>query len=165
MNNELKLSIILPAKVYLEEKVASVIIPAVRAEVDILPDRAPSVFVLDFGVLQILDRNGTLKKRYFIQSGVAEVADNHCKVMTQGCVPYDSITPAIAKKKVEEAENEQGRLFFSMILDYQRGVRRRYLRTLQLYSKKKKRFKTQKEVKSEVKPEVEELKNKAKAPK
>ena len=33
----------------LEEKVASVILPAIRADVDVLPDRAPSVFALDFG--------------------------------------------------------------------------------------------------------------------
>ena len=134
MDNEIKLSLTIPSKVYLEEKVANVIIPAVRADVDILPNRAPSVFVLDFGVLQILDKNGSVKKRYFIQSGVADIADNNCRVMTQGVVPYDEMTPHVAKQKVEAAENEQERLFYQMILDYQRGIRRRYLRTLNLFS-------------------------------
>ena len=51
------------------------------------------------------------------------------------------MTPHVVKKKLEEAQTEQMKLFFQMILDHQRGVRRRYLRTLQLYSKKLKQRK------------------------
>lgn len=158
MDNEVKLTLIIPSKVYLEEKCASVIIPAVRADVDILPGRAPSVFVLDFGVVQILDRNGAVKDRYFIQSGMAEIAENNCRLMTQGIVPFSDINPHEAKKKVESAENEQERLFYQMILDYQRGIRRRYLRTLHLFSDKSGRPKTQEEVIADIRSEIEELK-------
>ncbi|MBE6443083.1 MAG: F0F1 ATP synthase subunit epsilon [Alphaproteobacteria bacterium] len=136
MGKEVNLSIILPSRIYLQEKVSSVIIPAVRADIDILPDRAPSVFALDFGLLQILNEKGGVKDSYFVHSGMAQVADNECKVMVQGIAPASEMPPHIVKKKLEEAQTEQMKLFYQMILDYQRGVRRRYLRTLQLYSKK-----------------------------
>lgn len=147
MAKDVELTIVLPAKTYLQERVGSVIIPAVRADIDILPDRAPSVFALDFGLLQLLNENGSIKNKYFIQSGMAEVVDNKCKIMTQGIIPAD-ISVFDAKKKLDEAEHEQMKIFYQMIIDYQRGVRRRYLRTLQLFSKKlkkKKSLKAQKE--------------------
>lgn len=141
MGKEIDLSIILPARTYLQEKVVSVIIPAVRADIDILPDRAPSIFALDFGLLQILNANGTVKAGYFIHSGMAQIAGNECKIMVQGVAPASEMTPHVAKKKLDEAQSEQMKLFYQMILDHQRGVRRRYLRTLQLYSKKLKQRK------------------------
>ena len=147
MAKDVNLTIVLPAKIFLQEKVGSVIVPAVRADVDILPNRAPSVFALDFGLLQLLNENGSVKSKYFIQSGMAEVVDNECKVMTQGIISAD-ITAHEAKKRLDMAENEQMKIFYQMILDYQRGVRRRYLRTLQLYSKKLKKKKNLKAAKS-----------------
>ena len=158
MEKNVHLTVAVPDRVYLEENVASVILPAVRADVNILPDRAPSIFVLDFGVLQILNANGSLKQRYFIQSGVAEIADNNCKVMIQGILPFDDINPHMAKKRVEAAENEQDRLFYQMILDYLRGIRRRYLRTLNLFSDKSGLPKTHEEIVADIKAEIEELK-------
>ena len=103
MDNEINLTIAVPSKIYLEEKVASVIVPAVRAAVNILPSRAPSVFVLDFGVLEILNDNGGVKKRYFVQSGMAEVAGNNCKVMVQGIVPFEEVDLRAAQKQIETA--------------------------------------------------------------
>ena len=158
MEKNVHLTVAVPDRVYLEENVASVILPAVRADVNILPDRAPSIFVLDFGVLQILNANGSLKQRYFVQSGVAEIADNNCKVMIQGILPFDDINPHMAKKRVEAAENEQDRLFYQMILDYLRGIRRRYLRTLNLFSDKSGLPKTHEEIVADIKAEIEKLK-------
>lgn len=162
MEKSVHLTVAVPDRVYLEENVASVILPAVRADVNILPDRAPSIFVLDFGVLQILNANGSLKQRYFVQSGVAEIADNNCKVMIQGILPFDDINPHMAKKRVEAAENEQDRLFYQMILDYLRGIRRRYLRTLNLFSDKSGLPKSHEEIVADIKAEIEGLKQRGK---
>ena len=157
MAKEIKLSVATPSKTYLETDVASVIIPAVRADVNILPQRAPSVFVLDFGVLQILDAEGAVKSKYFIQSGMAEIADNQCKVMTQGVIPYEDITFDEAKKRIETAQDEQGRLFFQMILDTQLGIQKRYLRTLKFFTFKRKEPITQEELISRIKADLETL--------
>ncbi len=155
MEKEIALTIALPNKIYLEKKVPSVIIPAVRAEVNILPDRAPSVFALDFGVLQILDNDGSVKEKYFIQSGMAEIAGNNCKLMIQDIVPFVDVNLYETKKRVETAENDQEKLFYQMILDYQSGIRRRYLRTLNIFSDKSGR--TYDEVMSDIKREISEL--------
>ena len=136
MGKELNLKIVLPSRTFLEEKVASVIIPAVRADVNILPDRAPSVFALDFGVVRVLNPNGSIKADYFVHSGMAEVVDNNCDIMVQGVAVAAELNVAEAKKRLEKAETPQMQLFYQMILDHQRNVRRRYLRTLQLYAKK-----------------------------
>ena len=136
MGKEVNVSIVLPARTYLQETVASVIVPAIRADIDILPDRAPSIFALDFGLVKLFNQNGTLKDSYFIQPGMAEVANNECKIMTQGVISANEVSAYDAKKKLAEAESEQMKLFYQMVLDYQRGTRRRYLRTLQLYNKK-----------------------------
>lgn len=160
MDNEINLTIAVPSKIYLEEKIASVIVPAVRAAVNILPSRAPSVFVLDFGVLEILNDNGGVKKRYFVQSGMAEVAGNNCKVMVQGIVPFEEVDLRAAQKQIETAENEQEKLFYQMILDYQKGIRRRYLRTLNMFSRKSGHQKTYDEVISEIKYSIDELRKK-----
>ena len=136
MGKEVNVSIVLPARTYLQDTVASIILPAIRADVDILPDRAPSIFALDFGLVRLFNQNGTLKDSYFIQPGMAEVANNECKIMTQGVISAKEVSAYDAKKKLVEAESEQMKLFYQMVLDYQRGTRRRYLRTLQLYNKK-----------------------------
>ncbi len=136
MSNELKLTIELPTGVFLEKEVSGVIIPAVRAPVEILPERAPSVFVLDFGVLEIVGRGNLQKEKFFIYSGAADVAQNHCKIMTQEVVPATDITINQAKERAENAHDEVERLFYEMIVDNMRGARRRYLRTLQIYARK-----------------------------
>lgn len=129
MENQVELSIVLPSGEYLKENAASVLLPAVRADVDILPERAPSIFVLDYGVLQILNADGTPKKRYFIKSGTADVAANKCLVMTSEVVPFDDVSATVAQQKLENADNDDDRLFYQMILNQQKGIRRRYLRT------------------------------------
>lgn len=136
MSNELKLTIEQPTGIFLEKEVAGVIIPAVRAPIEILPDRAPSVFVLDFGVLEISGRGNAQKEKFFIYSGAADVAQNRCKIMTQKVVPAAEITINLAKERVEQARDEVEKLFYEMIVDHMRGARRRYLRSLQVYARK-----------------------------
>lgn len=134
MAREINLTIALPGKVYLEEKVSSVVVPALKAAVNVLPDRAPSVFVLDYGALDILDEMGKLQKRYFVMAGVAEVAENNCKVMVQGIVPFENMDAKKAQTLVEDAQNAQDRLFYQMISNYYNGVSKCYLQNVQTVS-------------------------------
>ena len=103
-------------------------------------------------------RINVVKRQYTLYHDLAEIADNNCKVMIQGILPFDDINPHMAKKRVEAAENEQDRLFYQMILDYLRGIRRRYLRTLNLFSDKSGLPKTHEEIVADIKAEIEKLK-------
>lgn len=136
MSSEVKLTIELPTGIFLEKNVPAVVLPAVRAPIEILPDRAPSVFVLDYGVVQVTGRGQDTKEKYFIYSGMADVAENHCKVMTQEVVAASEVNVNTAKELAEKARDENERLFYEMIVDHLRGVRRRYLRTLKVFAKK-----------------------------
>ena len=82
-------------------------------------------------------------------------------VLTSQIIPYDNITPYDAKKQVEVADNEDDRLFYQMILDYQRGVRRRYLRTLNVFADKSGQEKTHEEVVQDIREELEKLKQRS----
>ena len=136
MSNEVKLTIELPTGIFLEKNVPAVVLPAVRAPIEILPDRAPSVFVLDYGVVQVTGRGVDTKEKYFIYSGMADVAENHCKIMTQEVVAASEINVIAAKELAEKARDDNERLFYEMIVDHLRGVRRRYLRTLKVFARK-----------------------------
>ncbi len=140
MSTEFNLTIELPTRTFLNTKAQGVILPAVRADVEILPDRAPSVFVLDYGLLQLLSAKGEILERYFIYSGVADVSDNYCKVMTQNIIAYNDISIASAKEKLAVAKDENERLFYAMIVNYLVGTRKRYLRTLNAFARKKGKF-------------------------
>ncbi|MBE6448551.1 MAG: F0F1 ATP synthase subunit epsilon [Alphaproteobacteria bacterium] len=140
MSNDIKLTIELPTGVFVEKQVPAVILPAVRAPIEILPERAPSVFVLDYGAVEISGKGVDGKDKYFIYSGAAEVVDNHCKIMTQEAIKASDITINAAKEMIEKADNDNQRLFYEMIVDHMRGVRRRYLRTLRSMRKRKGRW-------------------------
>ena len=122
----------------------AVVLPAVRAPIEILPDRAPSVFVLDYGVVQVTGRGVDTKEKYFIYSGMADVAENHCKIMTQEVVAASEINVIAAKELAEKARDDNERLFYEMIVDHLRGVRRRYLRTLKVFARKSGRLELKK---------------------
>ena len=140
MSDDLTLTIELPSGIFMEKKVSGVLLPAVRAPIEILPDRAPSVFVLDYGVVEITGRKGDAKEKFFIYSGAAQVAENHCKVLTQEAVAAADINVNVARELAEKAANDNERLFYEMIVDHLRGVRRRYLRTLKVFGKKSGRW-------------------------
>lgn len=140
MANEFKLTIELPTGIFVEKQVPAVVLPAVRAPIEILPDRAPSVFVLDYGVVEITGKGSTVVDKYYIYSGAAEVAENHCKIMTQEVLAAADININKAKELMDKAIDENQRLFYEMIVDHIRGVRRRYLRTLRAMRKKSGRW-------------------------
>lgn len=161
MANEINLTISLPSKVYLSKKVPGVMIPAVRSDITILPNRAPSVFMLEYGVLQLLNRAGQPEERYYVKSGAVQVADDNCEIMAQYLLPFDKISTAEAKTRLEAAVEEEDKIFYQMIYDYQRGIRRHYLRTLNVFGDKSSMYKSQEENVVEIKDSLEKLRNKS----
>lgn len=140
MTSDLKLTIELPTGVLVEKQVSAVLLPAVRAPIEILPDRAPSMFVLDYGAVEITGKKGEAQDKYYIYSGAAQVAENHCRIMTQNAISASEVNINKAKELMDESQNENQRIFYEMIIDHIRGVRRRYLRTLQAMRKRKGRW-------------------------
>ena len=64
--------------------------------------------------------------------------------MTQEVVAASEINVIAAKELAEKARDDNERLFYEMIVDHLRGVRRRYLRTLKVFARKSGRLELKK---------------------
>jgi F0F1-type ATP synthase epsilon subunit len=72
--------------------------------------------VINPGVLQILDESDHVTAWYFIDNGVADIAENVCKISTRHFVEHSHIDVAKAQElKVQEPENTK---FYNMIVHY-----------------------------------------------
>ena len=72
MIEKVKLRIETPDSNCLELEANGVIIPAAQGDITILSERAPSVFSLDYGVVQLLNADLKVKDKYYITSGAAD---------------------------------------------------------------------------------------------
>jgi len=105
-NQQVKLKIVLPHKTVFEQAVERVVIPAVKGNLTVLSDRAPTTMLLENGMLSVLDTSGKATKRYFIQGGVADVAGGECKVMTPKALDVNEVGKEKIRDLISERERE-----------------------------------------------------------
>lgn len=91
MEKNVELVIMLPDRIYKTAQVAKVVIPAAKGMMTILPDRAPTTVLLEYGLLNILEGDNSVAGRYFIKGGVADIAGDKCIVATEKVFDYDDI--------------------------------------------------------------------------
>lgn len=106
-----------PFKVSRTAAVGRVQLPAIGGDVTVLPDRAPTVFMLTNGLLQVLDKAGAPVEKYFVKGGIADVARNRCAVSTEKVVAFDKINLERAAEKRDEAILQEDRDFYQMIVE------------------------------------------------
>lgn len=106
-----------PYKVSRTTAVARVVLPAVKGDITIIPDRAPTLILLRDGLIQILDKANNPVERYFIKGGIADVARNRCAVSTEKVVAFDKINLERAAEKREKAIHDDDKAFYQMIVD------------------------------------------------
>lgn len=111
MIEKVKLRIETPDSNCLELEANGVIIPAAQGDITILSERAPSVFSLDYGVVQLLNADLKVKDKYYITSGAADVANGVIKLMTGRILHADKISKDEALAKAESD------VFYRMIAD------------------------------------------------
>lgn len=111
MANKVKLMMEMPGMVMPQMEAEGVIIPAVAGDVTILSERAPSVFALDYGMVQLLDANLKPFAKYYISAGVADVAQGVVKLMIGQVLKSDNISKEEAMAKADSD------VFYQMIVD------------------------------------------------
>ncbi|MBR1600167.1 MAG: hypothetical protein IJ677_01160 [Alphaproteobacteria bacterium] len=116
MAQNVNLIIYTPEKTALERKVYRVILPYGNTNLTVLEDRAPTSLVLHAGILQILKENDDIEVSYFIDNGVADIADNVCKISTAHLIPYNKISIDEAKELSEQ--EPQNAEFYNTIAYY-----------------------------------------------
>ena len=116
MAENVTLKIWTPERTVMNKKVYRVVLPYGTKNLTVIEDRAPTSLVISAGVLQILDEQDNVVARYFIDNGVADIADNVCKISTRHFVEYSHIdADKAAQLKESEPENA---VFYDMISHY-----------------------------------------------
>lgn len=117
MSKEILFRISRPYKIYNTEKVFAVVIPAAKGDITILPDRAPTMFLLRDGIVQILDPQMKPIDKYFIKGGLADVARNRCAISSEKVFSTDTITVEKATLKRDAAIHVEDKAFYQMVID------------------------------------------------
>jgi len=116
MSDDISLKIFTPEKTALNKKVHRVVLPMKKTNLTLIAERAPTSLLLVEGVLQILDENDDIAASYFIDGGIADAAENICKIST----PKFLAVSAISKEKALELKQKepQNAAFYEMIAHY-----------------------------------------------
>ncbi len=115
MSKEILFRISRPYKVFSTKKVAAVQIPAINGDVTILPDRAPTMFLLRNGIVRLLDNQLKPLENYFVKGGLADVARNRCAISSEKVFSVEGITLQRAKEKRDMAFHEEDRAFYEFV--------------------------------------------------
>ena len=116
MAENVTLKIWTPERTAMNRKVYRVVLPYSDKNLTVIEDRAPTSLVINAGVMQILDEQDNVKDWYFVDSGVADIADNICQISTRHLIEHSHIT---AEKALQLKEQEpENAVFYDMIHHY-----------------------------------------------
>jgi F-type H+-transporting ATPase subunit epsilon len=93
--------VVTPERAVLDEAVDSVVLPMYDGELGVLPGRAAMIGRLGFGELRVQHRGET--RRFYIDSGFAEVRNNVVSVLTPRALRAEEIDPRSATQELETA--------------------------------------------------------------
>ena len=116
MDENLILKIFTPQKNVLNRKVYRVVLPYGKVNLTLIKDRAPTSLILQAGAVQILDKNDQVQEVYFIDGGVADIADNVCNLSVTKFLSGKDINRDFAE--AESAKDTEESYFYKAIADY-----------------------------------------------
>ena len=98
MENFFKIEIVSPEKkIFLDESVTEVVIPAYEGEMGIMKDHISLISFLKPGIIQVL-KNSEKKDQFFIEDGIAEFSENCLIVLSSKIINLKDLN----KEKVDE---------------------------------------------------------------
>ena len=103
MAGELRLRIITPESVKLDESCDMVIMRCTTGDIGILPRHEACSAILDYGVLRILN-DGQKERHMAIFGGIVQVSNDEVTVLTNGAQWPEDIDRAMAEAEHEQAE-------------------------------------------------------------
>jgi len=132
LKKKMRLKIITPRKVKVDEDVRMVIMRSITGDVGILPGHAPYSFVLDYGILRI--QSDDMERSIAVYGGVAHVQDSGITVLTEGAEWPDEINVAYAEEIREQAEERLREKQDDMELQHDQVLLRRALVQIEVTS-------------------------------
>lgn len=116
MAESIRLQIFTPEKTALDKTICRVVLPYGKINLTIIPERAPTSLVLHAGPVKILDSKNQVTDLYFIDGGVADVAQDLCKISVRHIVRRQDISAQQAAEL--QKEEPQNAAFYKMIQEY-----------------------------------------------
>jgi len=84
--------------IFKDREVRSITVPGVSGKFGILRNHVPTIAQLKPGVVEVTDKDGTTKERWFVSAGFAFVhKDSTCSVNASEAVPLEQIDPEAAR--------------------------------------------------------------------
>lgn len=102
--------ILTPQKPFLVKEAVSVEIPAYEGSYLVLPRRAPSLMLLNCGVVDVKDAETQKSEKYFITTGFAKIRDNGCTILTRKATSVADVDLGEAKSRLAELEKKEAEI-------------------------------------------------------
>ncbi len=102
---QLTLIVVTPETTVLDEQVDFVALPLYDGEIGIAPGRSPLIGRLGYGELRLKTAGQT--RRYYIDGGFVQVANNTVSLLTNRAVPASEIDRAVAQENLNQARARQ----------------------------------------------------------
>lgn len=99
----IRLNIYLPDRALPEETADKVVLPIKEGNLTIIDERAPSSQLLTRGTVQLLDSQNQITMRWFINGGIADIAENNCKIAIEQAVDLSKISIEEARQKASQS--------------------------------------------------------------
>jgi F-type H+-transporting ATPase subunit epsilon len=93
--------IVTPEATALDTPATFVALPLFDGEAGVAPGRAPLIGRLGYGELRV--RTGDATRRFYVDGGFVQVADNIVSVLTNRAVPADRLNPEAAFEQLRTA--------------------------------------------------------------
>ena len=103
--HSLHLIVVTPETTVLDELVDFVALPLQDGEIGIAPGRSPLIGRLGYGELRFV--TGGQTRRFYVDAGFVQVANNEVSVLTNRAVPAATIDPAVAQEQLNQARGRK----------------------------------------------------------
>lgn len=110
---DIALKIYIPEKLAVDKKVYRAVLPTVGKTLTVIKGRAPTLMVVDMGVVRILDENDHVIEEYYVSGGAADIKEDTCSVLTEAVINRKEIDLAKAQELYDEFANP----FYKWLID------------------------------------------------
>lgn len=87
----IELQINLPDRRVPVQKADKVVLPIFNGNLTVIDGRAPTMQLLDAGVISLLDENNLSTHKWFINGGVADIAEDKCHIAAEEAIDLSLI--------------------------------------------------------------------------
>ncbi len=102
---DIALKIYIPEKLVVEKNAYRVVLPTEGKTLTVIKGRAPTLMVVDMGVVQILDESDRVVEEYYVSGGAADIKEDTCTVLTEAAINSKEIDLAQAQAVYDNFAN------------------------------------------------------------